>query len=58
MSDERAEHLWAPEIDRWLRALAYLADPDSWLGDPHDQTAVLLGHDTPFELARQALGRA
>jgi hypothetical protein len=37
-------------------ALAYLADHESWQGDPHDQTATLHGHFTPFELARKALG--
>lgn len=38
-------------------ALAYLADPDNWLGDPLDQTSTLHGHFTPFELARRALGQ-
>jgi len=36
-------------------ALRYLADPENWLGDPHDQEATLHGHDTPFELAVMAL---
>jgi hypothetical protein len=36
-------------------ALAYLADPENWLGDPHDQAATLHGHDTPYELAGAAL---
>jgi hypothetical protein len=36
-------------------ALAYLADPENWLGDPHDQTATLHGHDTPYELAVASL---
>ena len=35
--------------------LRYLADPGSWLGDPHSQETWLHGHDTPFELAVAAL---
>lgn len=46
-----------PDPHRMRRALEHLADPASWLGDPHDQQAVLLGHDTPFEMAVEALGR-
>lgn len=38
-------------------ALAYLADPGNWLGDPLDQTSTLHGHLTPFEMARRALGQ-
>lgn len=38
-------------------ALAYLADPGNWLGDPLDQTSTLHGHFTPFEMARMALGQ-
>lgn len=36
-------------------ALEYLADPESWLGDPCSHEAWLLGHDTPYELARAVL---
>jgi hypothetical protein len=39
------------ERDRLRAALEYLADPDSWLGDPHLADAALFGHDSPFELA-------
>ena len=46
-----------PDPNVMRRALEYLADPESWLGDPHDQRSSLFGHDTPFELAAQALGR-
>lgn len=38
------------------KVIEYLADPESWLGGPHDQKAVLLGHFTPYELARLCLG--
>jgi hypothetical protein len=38
------------------KTLAYLADPESWQGNPHDNTSVLFGHFTPYELAREALG--
>lgn len=44
--------------ERMRAALEYMADKDSWLGNPHDQTAVLFGHDTPYELARETLGMA
>lgn len=40
-----------------LTALEYLADPQSWGGDPLDQQAWLYGHDTPYELAVTALAR-
>lgn len=43
--------------DRMRAALEYLADPESWAGDPLTHDAVLYGHDTPYELARAALGR-
>lgn len=43
------------ERRRLVGALAYLADPKSWLGNPHDLTATLHGHDTPYELARAVL---
>ncbi len=43
------------ERDRYKTALDYLADPQSWGGNPHDQTTPLYGHDTPFELAVAAL---
>jgi hypothetical protein len=36
-------------------ALEYLADPESWGGDPRSQEATLYGHHTPYELAREAL---
>lgn len=39
------------ERDRLRAALEYLADPESWLGDPHAADAMLYGHDSPFELA-------
>lgn len=41
--------------DRLREALEYLADPESWGGNPLSQEASLYGHDTPFELARAAL---
>lgn len=44
------------ERDRLREALAYLADPESWGGDPLSHDAVLYGHDTPYELAVTALG--
>lgn len=47
-----------PDTGRMRQALEYLADIDSWLGDPHDQRSVLFGDATPFELAAEALGRA
>ncbi len=43
------------ERDRYKAALDYLADPQSWGGNPRDQTTPLYGHDTPFELALAAL---
>lgn len=46
-----------PDPNLMRMALEYLADPESWLGDPLDQQAVLLGHHTPFEMAATALGR-
>ena len=58
---ERDEHGNPPPgPERWRTALAYLADPESWAGNPHDLTtpmATLHGHDSPFELARWALGQ-
>lgn len=36
-------------------ALKFLADPENWNGNPHDQTAILYGHFTPYELAVVAL---
>lgn len=44
------------EIARLRDALVYLADPESWQGNPHDHASVLLGHFTPYELARETLG--
>jgi hypothetical protein len=44
------------EIARLRDALAYLADPESWQGNPDDHASVLLGHFTPYELARETLG--
>jgi len=47
------------EEDRQVRcetALEELADPENWHGNPHDQSAWLFGHFTPYELAREALG--
>jgi hypothetical protein len=44
------------EIARLRDALVYLADPESWQGNPDDHAAVLLGHFTPYELARETLG--
>lgn len=44
------------EMARLRDTLEFLADPESWLGDPHDQTSTLHGHFTPFELACRALG--
>jgi chromosome segregation ATPase len=44
------------EIARLRDALAYLANPESWQGNPHDHASVLLGHFTPHELARETLG--
>ena len=52
---QRVDRL-AAEIEALRKALVYLADPESWSGNPHDQAAMLHGHFTPFELARQALG--
>jgi hypothetical protein len=45
------------ERDAMKSALDYLADPESWGGNPLSQEATLYGHDTPFELARGVLGR-
>lgn len=43
-------------MSEWHRkTLEILADPDSWDGDPMTHDATLLGHDTPFELACEAL---
>jgi hypothetical protein len=42
-------------LEHYERALRYLADPESWHGDPASHEAMLLGHDTPYELARAAL---
>lgn len=44
------------ELIRLRGVLRTLADPESWSGDPLDHSAVLLGHFTPYELAREALG--
>jgi hypothetical protein len=44
------------ERDRLRDALAYLADPESWAGDPLKHATTLYGHDTPYELAKRALG--
>jgi hypothetical protein len=41
-----------PEYEQALRILA---DPENWLGDPHDQSSTLHGHFTPFELAVASL---
>lgn len=38
-----------------IAALRYLADPESWGGDPREQGATLYGHDTPLELAARVL---
>ena len=38
-----------------VRALEYLADPESWAGDPRKHATALYGHDTPFELAQRTL---
>lgn len=57
MAAEQAPHS-QDLANRMRRALEYLADPASWLGDPHSHDAILLGADTPFELAAEALGRA
>jgi hypothetical protein len=43
------------ERDRLREALTYLADAESWQGDPVSHDATLLGHFTPYELARGAL---
>lgn len=43
-------------LERYEEALAYLADEESWGGDPHEHGTVLYGHDTPYELASAALG--
>ncbi len=45
----------ARELARLRAALAYMADPENWAGDPHQITSHLHGHDTPYELARDAL---
>jgi hypothetical protein len=44
------------DVEKAHAALLYLADPESWGGDPTVQGATLYGHDTPYELARRALG--
>jgi hypothetical protein len=36
--------------------LEFLANPESWEGNPHSHDAILLGHFTPYELARITLG--
>lgn len=43
------------ECERYRTALAYLAAPENWSSDPTSHDAVLYGHDTPYELAREAL---
>lgn len=43
------------ERDSLRETLRYLADPESWGGDPRSHDAVLYGHDTPYELALAAL---
>jgi len=48
-------HRLETERDRYRRALAYLANRENWLGDPHSQESMLHGHDTPYELALAAL---
>jgi hypothetical protein len=40
-----------------IEALRYMADPKSWLGNPESHSAVLFGHGTPFELARDTLAK-
>jgi hypothetical protein len=44
--------------ERLRAALEYLADPESWGGDPHECRATLYGHDTPLEVAARALAEA
>jgi hypothetical protein len=44
-----------PDVERMRNALEYLADPESWSGDPHNQESCLYGHYTPFELATAVL---
>ncbi len=51
---ERAERAEA-ERDEAIRPLRILANPENWLDNPLSQTATLLGHDTPYELAVDAL---
>ena len=52
-----AERLRVIDVERrhYKRALEYLTDRESWLGDPHSQESTLHGHDTPYELALAAL---
>jgi hypothetical protein len=55
----KAAHARAEKAEARVRvlekALEYLADPESWGGNPLSQESTLYGHDTPFELAAAAL---
>ncbi len=50
-----AKSIAGAELAECRKVLAYLADPENWVGNPHDQTSTLHGHFTPFELALAAL---
>lgn len=39
-------------------AVEVLADHDNWHGNPESLESYLYGHDTPFEIAREALTHA
>lgn len=54
---ERVEELndSRTKLDKYRGVLDYMADDANWLGNPHTHDAMLLGHDTPFELARRVL---
>lgn len=43
------------EREAHLKALRILADSESWSGDPLSQESTLYGHDTPYELAVEAI---
>jgi hypothetical protein len=46
------------ENARLRLALEYLADKESWLGNPLAADAMLFGHDSVYELAVAALAEA
>ena len=43
------------KLARYERALELIGERENWLNDPLEIGAVMFGHFTPFELAREAL---